>query len=67
MEAGVFCAPATRSSATSGPAGAGIPIAGFLGTYRHLEPPTLDEGFDAICVVTIDGGRSAVAPAADAA
>ncbi len=31
-----------------------IPVGGLLGTAKRLQPPTLDEGFDALYTVTID-------------
>ncbi|CAN5401165.1 hypothetical protein BH24GEM3_BH24GEM3_21940 [soil metagenome] len=31
-----------------------IPIQGVLGTYKRLEPPRREEGFDALCAVHID-------------
>ncbi|MDP8943156.1 MAG: AAA family ATPase [Actinomycetota bacterium] len=40
-----------------------IPVAGILGTFKRLERPRLDEGFDALYRVTIDPDRGfAVAP-----
>ncbi|MEL7363509.1 MAG: ATP-binding protein, partial [Bacteroidota bacterium] len=44
-----------------------VPDAAILGTARKLEAPTLDEGWDALFVVTLQtDGSLAVTPASDA-
>jgi predicted kinase len=32
-----------------------IPVRGIVSTFKHLEEPTLEEGFDELHAVTIDG------------
>ena len=40
-----------------------IPPSGVVSTYKHLQEPTLAEGFDQLHVVTIDdGNRFVVSP-----
>lgn len=34
-----------------------IPVAGLLGTYKKLEKPSFEEGFDELYEVTIEGGE----------
>lgn len=33
-----------------------VPVAGVLGTYKRLQPPRLEEGFDALYLVRVDPG-----------
>ena len=40
-----------------------VPVPGVIGTFKRLQEPTLEEGFDELYVVTIDGeNRFVVAP-----
>ena len=37
-----------------------IPVAGVIGTFKRLEPPRLEEGFDELFTVAIDDGGAFV-------
>jgi predicted ABC-type ATPase len=52
-----------RNRARAAAGGRNVPIPGLLGTYKRLEEPSFEEGFDALFAVTIDAaGEFVVEP-----
>lgn len=64
---GYFFVPDARGSIARNQTREGrqaIPVRGVLGTLKRLQPPRLDEGFDALYLVrTMPGGQFEIEPA----